>query len=460
MKQAILFLFLLFLGLFPSAQAQEMPGKKVYVLPLADDIGPAAVRTVIKGMEAAQKAEADLILVEMNTYGGELSAADTIRNRFLYSSIPVWVFIESNAGSAGAIIALACDSIYMKPGAIMGAATVVNGQGEKMPEKYQSFVRAKMRETAIQKGRDPLIAEAMVDEAVSVPEVKPDGKLITFTVDEAIQFGFCEGSFPDRAALIASEIGENAIIIEQENTFLDQVIRFFLHPAVSSVLMLVMVIGLITEIRTPGVGLPGAAAVVAALLYFIPAYLEGLAAHWEILLILVGIILLVLEIFVIPGFGVAGVLGIVFLAAGMILSLVPEGGSPDQGWKTPDASLLLNATLTVGAILLIGMVGSIMLSGGLLMSGWMKKVAVVGEQKKSEGWMAVEHVKDDFTGAEGTVIHTLKPMGWVQVQGKRVEARIRHGVAEQNEPVRFLFHENGVWVVEKVTADDGQGDHA
>jgi membrane-bound serine protease (ClpP class) len=454
MRPLIFILFIFCFGILGKANAQEAKAQKVFVLPLADDIGPAAVRSVIKGMEAAQKAEADLILVEMNTYGGELSAADTIRNRFLYSPIPVWVFIESNAGSAGAIIALACDSIYMKPGAIMGAATVVNGQGEKMPEKYQSFVRAKMRETAIQKGRDPLIAEAMVDEAVSIPEVKSDGKLITFTVDEAIQFGFCEGSFPDRAALISSEIGENAIIMEQENTFLDQVIRFFLHPAVSSLLMLVMVIGLITEIRTPGVGLPGAAALVAGLLYFVPAYLEGLAANWEILLILAGILLLVLEIFVIPGFGVAGVLGIVFLAGGMILSLVPEGGSQEQGWQVPEASLLLKATLTVGAILLIGMVGSIAVSGGLLMSGWMKKVAVVGEQKKADGWVAVEIVKDDFTGVQGTVVHTLKPMGWVQVNGKRVEARVRHGVAEQHEPVRFLFHEHGIWVVERIHSSE------
>ena len=456
MRSLIFILFIFCFGILGKANAQEAKAKKVFVLPLADDIGPAAVRSVIKGMEAAQKAEADLILVEMNTYGGELSAADTIRNRFLYSPIPVWVFIESNAGSAGAIIALACDSIYMKPGAIMGAATVVNGQGEKMPEKYQSFVRAKMRETAIQKGRDPLIAEAMVDEAVSIPEVKPDGKLITFTVDEAIQFGFCEGSFPDRAALISSEIGENAIIMEQENTFLDQVIRFFLHPAVSSLLMLVMVIGLITEIRTPGVGLPGAAALVAGLLYFVPAYLEGLAANWEILLILAGILLLVLEIFVIPGFGVAGVLGIVFLAGGMILSLVPEGGSQEQGWQVPEASLLLKATLTVGAILLIGMVGSIAVSGGLLMSGWMKKVAVVGEQKKADGWVAVEMQKEDRSGQIGTVLQALRPMGWVRVKGDRVEARLRHGVAEQGEEVRFLFQENGGWVVEKVRDEMGQ----
>ncbi len=436
------------LGLMAGLNAQEISATKVYVLPLADDIGPSAVRTVIKGMDAAQKADADLILVEMNTYGGELSAADTIRNRFLYSPIPVWVFIESNAGSAGAIIALACDSIFMKPGAIMGAATVVNSQGEKMPEKYQSFLRAKMRETAIQKGRDPLIAEAMVDEAVSVPNVKPDGKLITFTVDEAIQYGFCEGSFPDRTSLLTRELGADYVVIEQEQTFVDEVIRFFLHPAVSSLLMLVMVVGLITEIRTPGVGLPGAAALVAGLLYFVPAYLEGLAANWEILVILLGILLLVLEIFVIPGFGVAGVLGIIFLAGGMILALVPEGGQPNEEWQWPEVSLLLRATLTVGAVLLVGMVGSILVSGGLLSSRWMKKVAVLGEQKKSEGWVAVDVSHDDYKNEEGVVMTSLRPVGWVMVKGNRVEARIRHGAAEKGDKVRFLFRENGGWVVE------------
>lgn len=421
----------------------------VYLLAIEEDISSATLHTVIKGMEEAKEKQAGLILVKMNTYGGELNAADSIRNRFLYSPIPVWVYIEANAGSAGAIIALACDSIYMKPGSVMGAATVVNGQGEKMPEKYQSFIRAKMRETAELKGRDPRIAEAMVDENISVPEIKENGQLVTFTVKEAIQHGFCEGEFESLHELLDHHFPNGYQLVEMEISSLDQVIRFFLHPMIRSLLMLVMVIGLISEIRTPGVGFPGAAALAAAILYFVPSYLEGLAAHWEILLILTGIILLILEIFVIPGFGVAGIAGITLFAAGLILTFIPDDGSGDF-FALPNSSNLLKGTLIVGVIFLIAMLLSIFISGSLIQSRWFSRVAVQGEQKRAAGFVAVEHHETSLTGAIGKAITDLRPIGWVEAGGKRVEARAKRGTIEKGYSVKLIRYENGTWEVEMV----------
>ena len=166
--------------------------KKVYIFDIKEMIAPPVWRTTKLAMEAAVDQKADIILIHMNTYGGTLDDADSIRTKILNSRIPVYVFIDKNAASAGALISIACDSIYMAPGANIGAATVVNQQGEQMPDKYQSYMRSMMRSTAEAKNRDVDIAQAMVDPKVYVPGISDSGQVLTFTVSEAIKYDFCE----------------------------------------------------------------------------------------------------------------------------------------------------------------------------------------------------------------------------------------------------------------------------
>ena len=171
-----------------NSNAQQ---KVVYKYTIDTEIGPSMTRLTNSAIAEAEKRKADYILIDMDTYGGLVDDADLIRTALLKTKIPTLVFIRNNAASAGALISIACDSIYMRPGATIGAASVVNQTGELMPEKYQSYMRKKMRATAEQTGRNPLIAEGMTDENMEIDSIKERGKIITFSTQEAIRYGYC-----------------------------------------------------------------------------------------------------------------------------------------------------------------------------------------------------------------------------------------------------------------------------
>src|SRR5687767_4343768 len=165
---------------------------KIMVMEVKSEIDPRMTRYVELALDHATEISADIVVIEMDTYGGVLTDAKDIVDKIMSFKKPVWVFINSDAASAGALISIACDSIYMAPGASIGAATVVDAQGEKAPDKYQSYMRSIMRSTAEENGRDPRIAEGMVDEALEIEGIKEAGKIITFSTSEALQHGFCE----------------------------------------------------------------------------------------------------------------------------------------------------------------------------------------------------------------------------------------------------------------------------
>jgi len=298
----------------------------VYKFDLKEQIAPPVWRKTQKALEQAKAIEADLILVHMNTYGGMLESADSIRTALLKSEIPVYVFIDNNAASAGALISIACDSIYMEPGANIGAATVVDQSGKPLPDKYQSYMRSMMRSTAESKGRDPDIAQAMVDPRIAIEGIIDTGQVLTFTAKEAMKHGFCEGIASDIEEVFEIIKVENYEIVEQEFTATDKIINFLINPFVSGILIMIIIGGIYFELQTPGIGFPIGASVVAALLYFAPLYLEGLAENWEIIIFVIGLILLAVEIFAVPGFGVPGILGIIFIVAGLTLSMTGNMG--------------------------------------------------------------------------------------------------------------------------------------
>ena len=256
-----------------------------YRIRLDQNIDPAARRLVTLGLEKAAAADADYILLDLNTYGGAVDAADSIRNAILRCDRPVISFVNMQAASAGALISIACDSIYMKTGSSIGAATVVDQAGNVMPDKYQSFMRGMMRSTAQATGRDPKIAESMVDTA----------NVLSLTPSEAIEVGFCEGVCEDEFEVARKVVGSDDFVIrnmEDDISWLDRLIQFLLNPLLQSIFMMMIIGGIFVEIRTPGIGLPLVTAIVGALLYFAPAYLGDLVSYWEILLFVVGLVLI------------------------------------------------------------------------------------------------------------------------------------------------------------------------
>lgn len=408
-----------------------------YRIRLDQDIDKAAQRLVVKGLEKAVQANADYVLLDLDTYGGAVDAADSIRTAILRYDRPVVAFVNMRAASAGALISIACDSIYMKTGSSMGAATVVDPAGQVMPDKYQSFMRGMMRATAEATGRNPEIAASMVDTA----------KVLSLTPSEAVDAGYCEGVAEDVDQVVSKVIGGNGYVIkemEDDLTWLDRLIAILLNPLLQSIFMMMIVGGIFVEIRTPGIGLPLLTAVVGALLYFAPLYIEHLAASWEILLFVVGLILLAVEIFVIPGFGVAGISGIIAVVLSLAFAMIDNAEL-----FTFDGSLTLTPLLmpvaTVVFSITVAVFGSIWIVRKLLTVRSLSGVALHQEMRVDEGFTGVVSGLDQLIGQEVKVFADLKPCGKVQAaDGHLYEAVLKYGgFASKGDILRVVSAEQG-----------------
>lgn len=434
----------------------------VYVFDLKEPIMPAAWRMTKRSFEEAEKLNAAYILIHMNTYGGMVDVADSIRTIILNSEIPVYVFIDNNAASAGALISIAADSIYMRPGGNIGAATVVNQTGEAMPDKYQSYMRSTMRATAESHGkdtvirgndtiadwhRDPLIAEAMVDPRTSIPGIIDTGKVLTFTAEEAIKHGYAEGlaeSIPEVLELAGVKEYE---IRKQEVTGLDKVINFLMNPALQGILIMIVIGGIYFELQTPGLGFPIAASIIAAVLYFAPLYLEGIAENWEVMLFVLGVVLLALEVFVIPGFGVAGFGGITLIIIGLTLGMIDN--IVFEFDFTTALNAILKAFFTVVVSITISFVLSIYLSKKLFTSQLFPDLALQTVQIDTDGYVGVNTEYKSLVGKNGIAHTVLRPSGRVEVDGEIYDAKSLYGYIDRGEQVTVIRFETGQLYVDK-----------
>jgi membrane-bound serine protease (ClpP class) len=437
----------------------------IYTFAIKDNIAAPTWRITQEAIEEAIALEADVVILHLNTYGGEVSAADSIRTKLLNAPMPVHVFIDDNAASAGALIAIACDSIYMKPGGKIGAATVVNQTGEQVPDKYQSYMRATMRATAEAHGkdtlvtgsdtlytwhRDPAIAEAMVDPKLFVEGVSDTGQVLTFTASEAIAHGYCEGIAASMQEVIARLGFEEYELRSYKPTGMDKMIGFLINPMVSGVLIMIIIGGIYFELQSPGIGFALGASLVAALLYFAPLYLEGMAENWELILFIVGIILIMVEIFAIPGFGVAGVAGIIAVITGLTLSLVdnvvfeePEFTGEGLGILMKSLSLVLVATLA-------GIIFSLWATRKLLTTTAFSNLSLKSEQRTEDGFIGVETKQQSLIGELGVAHTVLRPSGRVMIQEKIYDAMSEYGLIEKGEAIKVIRYETGQVYVVKV----------
>lgn len=440
-------LVLIVLTVTLSAKEADTTGLiKVYQFDIKEMIAPPVWRTTKLAIEAAEKEHADLILIHMNTYGGTLNDADSIRTKILNATIPVYVFIDKNAASAGALISIACDSIYMAPGASIGAATVVNQSGEQMPDKYQSYMRSMMRATAEAKGRNAQIAQAMVDPKIYVAGISDSGQVLTFTTSEAIKYGFCEGEAENIKEVLKLAGIKNYKIEKHQITASDKLIGWLIHPVVSGILIMIIIGGIYFELQTPGVGFPLAAAVIAALLYFAPLYLEGLANHWEILMFIIGLILIAVEIFAIPGFGVTGVLGIMLMVAGLTLSMVDHIG---PGIFDYDLSKLVRALFVVIIAVFISITGSIYISKQLFTTTTFGHLALSKTQDAEKGYTSATDTYKKVMGKTGIAKTILRPAGKVDIEGDVFDAVALTSYIEKGETVKVVDYQNAQLVVKK-----------
>ena len=409
----------------------------IYRIRIDSDIDKSSQRLVTLGLEKANEVEADYVMIDLDTYGGAVDAADSIRSAILRYDKPVVAYVNMQAASAGALISIACDSIYMKTGSSIGAATVVDQAGNVMPDKYQSFMRGMMRSTAQANGRDPKIAESMTDTA----------NVLSMTPSEAVAVGYCEGIYESIEEVAQAVTGDDGFVIrsmEDDMTWLDKLIQFLLNPLLQSIFMMMIIGGIFVEIRTPGIGLPLLTAIVGALLYFAPGYLGNLVSYWEIMLFVVGLLLIAIEIFVIPGFGVAGISGIVAVVVSLAFAMVDnvelfhwDGTLNLQPIIQPLGIVVLSATVAI--------FGSVWLVRKLYSTRSFDHIALRQEMKAEEGFTGVVSGLESLVGEPVVVFTDMRPGGKVKTtDGRIIEATMKFGgFAVKGETLKVISAEQG-----------------
>lgn len=439
-----LLIVIICLGYTINNFGQDMP--KVFIMEIKAEIDPRMNRYVELALEEASEQEADYVVIEMDTYGGAVTDANDIVTALLNYEKPVYVFIDKDAASAGALISIACDSIYMSTGSSIGAATVVTQEGVAAPDKYQSYMRATMRSTAEATGRDPKIAEAMVDERIELEGITEEGKVLTFSTSEAIKHGFCEAEVKNIDEIMSRSDVPAFEIYRYELASSEKIIAIFLNPFVSGILILVIMGGIYFELQTPGVGFPIMAALIALVLYFVPYYLNGLAENWEILAFFIGIVLIALEVFVIPGFGLAGISGIILTFGALVFSMLNNDifdftfvGSGD----------IFIATMTAMAGVMGGM--TLLFVGGVRLTNTkaFKRIALEDTQDSSEGYSANVR-KISLLGKTGVAYTILRPSGKVMIDGEIYDATTRGNHIEEGEQIEVINDESNTIKVKRV----------
>jgi len=424
-------LALVLLALLASTLAQDKR-PVVYVAPIDGIIDLGLAPFVQRVLDEATQAGAAAVVLEINTFGGRVDAAVQIRDALLSAPVRTIAFVNKRAISAGALIALSAENIVMAEGGTIGAATPVQmGQpgapAEAVGEKTVSYVRKEFRATAESRKRPPLLAEAMVDADVEIPGVIEKGKLLTLTTDEALKNKLVDFRADTlESALEQLGLGKPELRSAAPN-WAENVVRFLTHPVVSSLLITIAMLGIILEMRTPGFGIPGGLGIASLGLFFWGHWLVQLAGWEELLLGVAGIILLALEVLVIPGFGIAGVMGILALVAALVLSLVGPGFT---------TSFLLAAAGRVVLALLFAVLLSLLLLRFLPRLPFGRRLILKRGLATAEGYSSAPEGDAQWLGKTGRASSPLRPAGIAEIDGQRVDVVSDGEHIDAGQPIR------------------------
>lgn len=435
MKSIFILFFTFIIAVSITAQTN-----KVFLITIDEEIDIGLVPYVTRVIHEAEISNASAIIVKINTFGGRVDAATQIKDALLKSKIRTIAFINNRAISAGSLIALSCNKIIMAPGGSIGAATVVDQMGEKQSEKYQSYMRSEMRSTAEKNGRRTDIAQGMVDERIIIPGLVDSTQLVTLTTEEAIKYGIADIESSDLKEGLQKLGFENFEVVNNKSNWAENVVKFLNNSLVSSILIMIGIFGLIAEVKTPGWGVPGTAGVIALALFFGSSYILQLASTLDIILFIIGLILLAAEIFVIPGFGVAGIGGILLILISLFLSLTPSG--PFFNFESISLAFVQLAGALAAAFILI-----LVLAKFLPKSRSFSKLILDESEKSEKGFVSYPSEKN-LIGAEGVALTTLRPAGTAEINGKRVDVMTDSEYVQQGSKI-VVERVEGIKVVVK-----------
>jgi membrane-bound serine protease (ClpP class) len=434
MKYLIILLFSL------TSFAQQ---KLVYVGYIDGEIDLGLAPYISRVISEAERDYADAIIFKINTFGGRVDAATQIKDAILGSKIKTVAFINNRAISAGALIALSCNTIIMVPGSSIGAATVVDQAGQKVGEKYQSYMRSEMRSTAERNGRPTKIAEGMVDERIVIPGLVDSTQLVTLTSKEALQHKMADTVLTSFNEALSYLNLKNARIVQSTSNWAEGVVKFLNNPIMSSILIMIGFFGLMAEIKSPGWGVAGTTGLIALALFFGSSYILQLASAIEILMFIIGLGLLLAEIFIIPGFGIAGIAGIILIFASIFLSLL--GNRPFI-----DMEAVSLAIIQVSGAILFALIGIFILAKYLPKSKVFNRLVLSQAEKAEHGFVSYPSVQE-LIGKEGIAFTTLRPGGTAEIDGQRIDVVANSEYIDKGARIKVLRVE-GIKVV--VTALD------
>jgi len=409
----------------PAAAQRKVVYRVEITGPIEGGLAPYTVRS----LREAEAAGAAAVVLDINTPGGRVDAAESIVDAIQATHIPVYAYVNPRAYSAGALVAIATSGIYMRSGAVLGAATPVDGQGVKMAEKYVSAMRAEFRSLAEERGLDPRIAEAMVDDSLGVPGLLPPGKLLTLSTSEALHVGYAKAQVENETDLLRAIGLPGAQMVTVRINWAELLVRFFVSPLVAPLLLSLGMLGLIFEIKTGAFGLGGVLSLLSLGLFFGAHYLVGLAGWEEIILLVGGLVAIGIEGFILPGFGLAGILGIVLLAASVVLAML--GSHPNltditQALGVVGAAMVF--TLAVVFTWIRHLPNSTRFRGLFLQGGGLRA---------AEGFVSAK-IRLDLLGKSAIAVTDLRPAGTVVLDGERIDVVTEGSYIRAGTTVRFI----------------------
>jgi membrane-bound serine protease (ClpP class) len=404
----------------------------VYRIPVTGVVELGLAPFIERSLREARATGARAAVLDIETPGGRVDAAQRIVNSVTDAGIPVYAYINHRALSAGALIALSAERVFMRPASIMGAATPVTGEGQRAPEKIISAMRSEMRTLAEARGLDPRIAEAMVDEDVDIPGLVARGQLLTLTTDEAVRVGFAS-RVDDWDGLLAAVQLEGARTQPTTVNWAERIVRFVTNPLVAPLLLSLGFLGLLVEIKTPSFGLAGAFGLGALALFFGGHYIIGLAGWEEFILLGIGLVLLGVEIFVVPGFGVFGIAGIIALLGGIYLSMIGHLALRTDYIEAAyvlSGSLLLLVVTSWVAFRLLPRSRRASASGIMLNDAFTR-----------EGGYVASTARLELQGATGVAVTDLRPAGAGEFAGERLDVVAESNWISAGTPIRIVRSE-------------------
>ena len=373
---------------------------KVLVFNINGEIDGSSLALVKKAYETAEKEQVQAVVMQLDTFGGAVDAATKMRDIVLSSSVETICLVKHRAWSAGALLAISHNKIVMTDSASMGAA-------EPIPttEKTVSALKAELAATAAKTGRNHKIAEAMVDKSLGYKEYAKPGQILSLTQEQAIKEGMADVQANDLNEAMQKLNITDPEYIHVEQTFRETLLGWLTNPFVKSLLITAIILGIFTEIKTAGTGVPGIIAVVAGVVVFGADIIGQSGNFLPVLVFILGVGLLVFEIFI-PGFGLIGVMGTLCIVASFFLLL--GGGAAALKW------LALSFVVAVAGIYL--------LSKYLPHSSIYKRVVL----KNTSGEMHPgSENKKEYTyllGKHGVALTVLRPAGKIKVDNQVFDA--------------------------------------